>query len=150
MNRQWGLDTMPEIMHLQAFARELVARGQRIELFMDFHGWCTPDRTTLFMTFGREIANETDETDATRLADTIRPRLTGKVHTSVWRHMEEHVTDAKTDLRRLAPGWMKYEAGARLAYSIEIFGEPECTQEGYLKWGQAFAEGFAEFAGCTN
>ena len=37
------------------------------------------------------------------------------------------------------------EAGARLAYSIEIFGEGDCTQDGYLQWGQAFAEGIAEF-----
>ncbi|MCE5241120.1 M14-type cytosolic carboxypeptidase [bacterium] len=148
MNRQWGLDTVAEVKLVEAFARELAARGQRLELFMDFHGWCTPERTTLFMTFGREISSDADEADATRLADMIRQRLTGKVHTTVWRHMEEHVTDAKTDLRRLAPGWMKYEAGARLAYSIEIFGEPTCTQEGYLQWGQSFAEGFAEFAGC--
>lgn len=61
--------------------------------------------------------------------------------------MVERVTMGETDLRRLAPGWMKFEAGARLAYSIEIFGEGECTQEGYVRWGQAFAEGMADYYG---
>lgn len=148
MNRQWGLDTMPELQQVQKLVLDWAAAGHKLDLFMDFHGWCTPERTTLFMTFGKELGSETDETEAVRLTNAIRPRLTGKIGTTVWRHREEYVSYGVTDLRRLAPGWMKLEAGTRLAYSIEIFGEPDCTQEGYLRWGQAFAEGMAEFYGC--
>ena len=57
------------------------------------------------------------------------------------------MTGITGDLNRLSCGWMRFEAGARLAYSIEIFGEGECTQEQYLAWGRAFAEGIADFYG---
>ena len=114
---------------------------------MDFHGWCTPERTTLFMTYGKELADEATERDAVRLATTIKSRLSGKVSTSLWRKQVETVTSITSDVRRLAPGWMKFEAGARLAYSIEIFGEGTCTQEQYHEWGRHFAEGMAEFFG---
>ncbi len=147
LNRQWGLGTMPETTTVEKFARELAARGRKIELFMDFHGWCTPERTTLFMTYGKEISDEATEHDALRLADTIKRRLSGKVSTTVWRKRTETVTGITSDVRRLAPGWMKFEGGARLAYSIEIFGEGECTQEQYFAWGRSFAEGMAEFFG---
>lgn len=145
LNRQWGLGTTAETTHVERFAKELAARGRRLDLFMDFHGWCTPERTTLFMTFGKEIADEGCEKDALRLAATIRPRLSGKVNDVVWRKRTTTVTGITGDLNRLSCGWMKFEAGARLAYSIEIFGEGTCTQDGYLQWGQAFAEGLAEF-----
>ena len=145
MNRQWGLGTTPEATAVERFARDLAARGRKIDLFMDFHGWCTPERTTLFMTFGKEICDAATETDAVRLAEMIKRRLKGKVHNTIWRKMVSYVTMGDTDVRRMIPGWMKFEAGARLAYSIEIFGEGECTQEEYLAWGRAFAEGMAEF-----
>ena len=138
---------MPETTAVEKFARELTARGRKIELFMDFHGWCTPERTTLFMTYGKEISDEATERDASRLADTIKRRLCGKVSTTIWRKRTETVTGITSDVRRLAPGWMKFEGGAHLAYSIEIFGEGECTQEQYLAWGRGFAEGMAEFFG---
>jgi len=148
MNRQWGLNTTPETTCVEKFVRELVARGApKVDLFMDFHGWCTPERTTLLMTFGKEITDEATEKDAVRLAETIKPRLSGKVNMPIWRKRIETVTGITSDLNRLAPGWMKFEAGARLAYSIEIFGEGECTQEGYYQWGQAFIEGIADFYG---
>ncbi len=146
-NRQWGLGTAPETTVIETFARDLVAHGRTIELFMDFHGWCTPERTTLFMTYGKELADEATERDAVRLATTIKSRLSGKVSTSLWRKQVETVTSITSDVRRLAPGWMKFEAGARLAYSIEIFGEGTCTQEQYHEWGRHFAEGMAEFFG---
>ena len=57
MNRQWGLGTTPETTALEAFVRQLAARGRTVDLFMDFHGWCTPTRTTQFMSFGKEIAD---------------------------------------------------------------------------------------------
>ena len=72
------------------------------------------------------------------------------MNTSIWRKRVETVTGITSDLNRLAPGWMRFEAGARLAYSIEIFGEGECTQDGYLQWGQAFIEGIAEFYGLAD
>lgn len=145
LNRQWGQGTTAETTNVEKFAKSLAARGRKIDLFMDFHGWCTPTRKTLFMTFGREIADPASETDAVRLANTIKPRLSGGVHISMWRKRVETVTNITGDLNRLSCGWMKFEAGARLAYSIEIFGEGECTQQGYLDWGRAFAEGLAEF-----
>lgn len=150
LNRQWGLGTTVETTAVERFARELVAHGRRIELFMDFHGWCTPERTTVFMTYGKEITNETTEHDALRLVDTIKPKLSGKISTTVWRKRVETVTGITSDVSRLSCGWMKFEAGARLSYSIEIFGEGECTQEQYLAWGRAFAEGIAEFHGLKD
>jgi hypothetical protein len=145
LNRQWGLGTTLETAAVEQFVKGLVERGRKLDLFMDFHGWCTPERTTLFMTFGKEIADEASERDAFRLAETIRTRLSGKVNLPVWRKRVTTVTGITGDLNRLSCGWMKFEAGARLAYSIEIFGEGTCTQDGYLQWGQAFAEGIAEF-----
>ncbi|MCX6910497.1 MAG: M14-type cytosolic carboxypeptidase [Verrucomicrobia bacterium] len=147
LNRQWGLGATPETTAVEQFARALTARGRKIELFMDFHGWCTPERSTIFMTYGKEIADEATERDALRLAETIKPKLTGKVSTTVWRKRVQTVTGITSDVSRLASGWMKFEAGARLAYSIEIFGEGECTQEQYFAWGRAFAEGMAAFFG---
>ncbi len=147
LNRQWGLATAPETTRVETLALGLAARGRRIDLFMDFHGWCTPERTTLFMTLGKEITDEASERDAVRLAEAIKPRLTGKVSIPVWGKRVETVTGITSDLVRLAPGWMKFEGGARLAYSIEIFGEGECSQEGYYEWGRAFAEGIADFYG---
>lgn len=147
LNRQWGLGTTAETTAVEKFARELTARGRKIELFMDFHGWCTPERTTIFMTYGKEITEETSERDALRLVETIKPKLSGKVSTTVWRKRIQTVTGITSDASRLSCGWMKFEAGARLTYSIEIFGEGECTQEQYLAWGRAFAEGVAEFYG---
>jgi len=147
MNRQWGLGTAPETGAVETFVRKLAAQGHSVELFMDFHGWCTPTRTTQFMSFGKEIADATAEADAVRLVEAIKPRLTGKVGTHVWRQRVETVTGITGDLNRLSCGWMRFEAGARLAYSIEIFGEGECTQEQYLAWGRAFAEGIADFYG---
>lgn len=145
LNRQWGLGTTAETACVERFAKGLTARGRKIELFMDFHGWCTPERRTLFMTHGPEITDAFSAADSVRLADTIRPRLSGKVTTIVRNKMVEYVTMGETDLRRLAAGWMKFEAPARLAYSIEIFGEGDCTQQQYLDWGRAMAEGMAEF-----
>jgi hypothetical protein len=147
LNRQWGLGTTAETTAIEKFARELTAAGRKIELFMDFHGWCTPERGTIFMTYGKEICDETTERDALRLVEKIKPKLSGKVSTTIWRKRVQTVTGITSDVSRLAPGWMKFEAGARLAYSIEIFGEGECTQEQYFAWGQAFAEGMAEFFG---
>lgn len=147
MNRQWGLNTTPETTCVEQFVKDLAARGRKVDLFMDFHGWCTPERTTVFMMLGKEIADEESEKESVRLADAIKPRLTGKVSTPIWRKMVEYVTMGETDLRRLAPGWVKFEGGGRLAYSIEIFGEGTCTQEGYFQWGQAFIEGIADFYG---
>ena len=145
LNRQWGLGTAPETTAVEKFAREMVALGRKIELFMDFHGWCTPERKTIFMTYGKEITDESTERDALALAKAIETTLSGKVSTTVWRKRVNTVTGITSDVSRLAPGWMKFEAGARLAYSIEIFGEGECTQDQYLAWGRAFAEGIAEF-----
>ncbi|MDD4872155.1 MAG: M14-type cytosolic carboxypeptidase [Kiritimatiellae bacterium] len=147
LNRQWGIGTTPETTAVEQFARELNARGRKIDLFMDFHGWCTPERTTVFMTYGKEITSEEIEHDAVRLVEAIKPKLSGKVSTHIWRKRVETVTGITSDVSRLAPGWMKFEAGARLAYSIEIFGEGECTQEQYFAWGKAFAEGIAGFYG---
>lgn len=145
LNRQWGLGTTAETTCVEKFVKDLAAGGRKIDLFMDFHGWCTPERKTLFMTFGKEIADAAAEADAVRLAETIKPRLDGQVLIPIWRQRVTTVTSITGDLNRLSCGWMKFEAGARLAYSIEIFGEGECTHEGYLQWGQAFAEGLAEF-----
>lgn len=145
LNRQWGLGTTAETACVEKFVKDLAERGRTVDLFMDFHGWCHTERTTVFMTFGREIADEASERDAVRLAETIKPRLSGKTPISIWRKRVTTVTGITGDLNRLSCGWMKFEAGARLAYSIEIFGEGECTQEGYLDWGQAFAEGIADF-----
>lgn len=147
MNRQWGLGTTPETTALEAFVRQLAAQGRTVDLFMDFHGWCTPTRTTQFMSFGKEIADASAEADALRLVESIKPRLQGKVGTHIWRQRTATVTGITGDLNRLSCGWMRFEAGARLAYSIEIFGEGECTQEQYLAWGRAFAEGIADFYG---
>jgi len=147
LNRQWGLGTTAETTTVEKFARELAARGRKIELFMDFHGWCTPERQTIFMTYGKEICDEVTERDALRLVEKIKPKLSGKVSTTLWRKRVQTVTSITSDVSRLASGWMKFEAGARLAYSIEIFGEGECTQEQYFAWGRALAEGMAEFFG---
>jgi hypothetical protein len=147
MNRQWGLGTTVETTCVEQFVKELGQRGRKIELFMDFHGWCHTDRTTLFLTFGKEITDEKSEADVVRLADTIKPRLSGKVNTNLRRTRIATVTRITGDLNRLSCGWMRFEAGARLAYSIEIFGEGECSQEGYLAWGKSFAEGIADFYG---
>jgi hypothetical protein len=142
LNRQWGLGTTAETTVVEQFAR-----GRKIELFMDFHGWRTPERSTIFMTYGKEITDEATERDALRLVEAIKPKLSGKVSTTIWRKRVQTVTGITSDVSRLASGWMKFEAGARLAYSIEIFGEGECTQEQYFAWGRAFAEGMAKFFG---
>jgi hypothetical protein len=147
LNRQWGLGTAEQTTNVEKFVKDLGARGRKVDLFMDFHGWCTPERTTVFMSYGKEITDAATEADEVRLVESIKPRLTGKVHTTIWRKRTETVTGITSDVNRLAPGWMKFEAGARLAYSIEIFGEGTCTQEEYFKWGQAFIEGIAEFCG---
>ncbi|MCX7826289.1 MAG: hypothetical protein N2689_12125, partial [Verrucomicrobiae bacterium] len=146
--RQWGQGTTVETTHVEKFVRNLAARGRTIDLFMDFHGWCTPQRRTIFMTFGKEITDAATEQDAVRLAETIRPRLRGAVSTTLWRKRIATVTGITSDLNRLSCGWMRFEAGARLAYSIEIFGEGECAQQDYLDWGRAFGEGIADFYGC--
>ena len=148
LNRQWGSGTTSETTHVEKFIKDLASRGRKLELFMDFHGWCTPERKTIFMAFGKEITSETSERDATRLAETIKPKLSGTVSTPIWRKRIATVTGITSDLNCLACGWMKFEASARLAYSIEIFGEGECTQAGYHQWGRAFAEGIAEFYDC--
>ena len=150
MNRQWGLGTAPETTNVERLAKQLTAKGRKIELFMDFHGWCTPNRITEFLMFGREIAGQESAEAAQRLAAAISPRVGGQAKNIVWRKMTEHVTMGPTDLRRLSCGWMQFEAGARLAYSIEIFGEGECTHAQYLAWGQAFGEGLAEFYGLVR
>ncbi|MBI5684767.1 MAG: succinylglutamate desuccinylase/aspartoacylase family protein [Verrucomicrobia bacterium] len=147
LNRQWGLDTTAETTAVEQFARELAARGRKIELFMDFHGWCTPERATILMTYGKEITDEATERDALRLVEKIKPKLNGKVSTTLWRKRIQTVTGITSDVSRLASGWMKFEAGARLACSIEIFGEGTCTQDQYFAWGRAFAEGMAEYFG---
>lgn len=150
LNRQWGLGTAPETTNVETFVRDLAAKGRKIDLFMDFHGWCTPQRKTLFMTFGKELADAGAEADALSLAGMIAARLSGEVGKSVWRKRVETVTGITGDMNRLSCGWMRMEAGARLAYSVEIFGEGECSQAGYLDWGRAFAEGIAEFYGCGS
>jgi hypothetical protein len=150
LNRQWGHGTTLETTNVERFVSELGKRGRRVDLFMDFHGWCTPERKTIFMTFGKEIADEASEQDALRLADCIAPKLSGQITKSVWRKRVETVTGITSDLNCLSCGWMRFEAGARLAFSIEIFGEGECTQQGYLQWGRAFAEGMADFYGCGS
>ena len=145
---QWGLDRAQDMR--ENFVKRLATEGKKIDLFMDFHGWCTPERTTMFMTFGKEIADDSSETDALRLVESIRPKLSGKLHTTVWRKRETTVTGITGDLNRLSCGWVKFEAGGRLAYSIEIFGEGTCDQQGYLDWGRAFAEGIADFYGAPD
>ena len=145
LNRQWGQGTTAETTAVETFVRQLGARGRTVELSMDFHGWCIPERRTEFMSFGKEITDERTEAEAKRLIAAISPRLSGKIGTNLWRKRVETVTGITSDLNRLACGWLRFEAGARLAYSIEIFGEGECTQEQYLTWGQAFAEGIADF-----
>jgi hypothetical protein len=144
MNRQWGLNTTPEVSNLERFAKSLAARGRKIELFMDFHGWCTPQRTTEFLHFGPELVGPDVARDQDRLADTIKPRLQGKVLNITWHKLTDYVGPGQT-LERLSFAWMQRNAQVRLGYSIEIFGEGECTQDQYLAWGRAFAEGFAEF-----
>ena len=144
LNRQWGLGTTAETANVEKFVKGLGAQGRKVDLFMDFHGWCTPERTTLFMSFGKEIADEASEKDAVRLAETIKSRLSGKVSIPIWRGANRDRHHQRPEL--LAPGWMRFEAGARWL-SIEIFGEGECTQDGYFQWGRAFAEGIAEFYG---
>lgn len=144
MNRQWGQGTAPEVENLQQFAKSLAARGRKIELFMDFHGWCTPQRTTEFLHFGPELAGADAARDQDRLADTIKPRLEGKVLNIVWHKLTDYVGPSES-LEHLSFGWLQRNALARLAYSIEIFGEGECTQDQYLAWGRAFGEGIAEF-----
>lgn len=145
LNRQWGVGTTPETTCVEHFIKRLATEGKKIDLFMDFHGWCTPDRTTVFMTFGKEIADESSEMDALRLIESIRPKLTGKVHTTIWRKRLTTVTGITGDLNRLSAGWVRFEGGGRLAYSVEIFGEGDCTQQGYLDWGKSIAEGIAAF-----
>jgi hypothetical protein len=149
MNRQWGLGTAPETTSVERFAKSLTAKGRKIELFMDFHGWCTAERTTEFLTFGPKIAGEESARDALLLVAAIKPRLSGKVLPIVWHNWTDYVGTSET-LRHLSCGWMQMDAPARLAFSIEIFGEGECTQEQYLSWGQAFAEGMAEFYGAAR
>lgn len=147
LNRQWGLNTAPQITLVEKFARQLTTEGRTIELFMDFHGWCTPERTTQFMTFGEPLADAESARDAMRLVDAIKPKLQGKTYTKAWTTMVSRVTMGDTDLRRMSCGWIKFEGPARLAYSIEIFGEASCTQDEYLAWGRSFGQGIAEFYG---
>lgn len=149
LNRQWGLGTTAETAAVEKFVRGLAAGGKKIDLFMDFHGWCTPERSTVFMTFGKEIADAESETESLRLIEAIRPRLSGKVHTTIWRKRVTTVTSITGDLNRLSAGWIKFEAGGRLAFAIEIFGEGTCDQQGYFDWGRAFAEGIADFYRAT-
>ncbi|NLX13249.1 MAG: hypothetical protein GXY44_06285 [Phycisphaerales bacterium] len=147
MNRQWGLGTVPEVELVERFARDLATRDRKIEIFMDFHGWCTPTRSTIFMTFGKELTDEGAEKDSLRLSNTVRKRVKGKLNDTVWRQMDSYVTSSMTDLHRMASGWMRFEAGARLAFTIEIFGDGNCSQDDYYDWGRAFAEAILEFYG---
>jgi hypothetical protein len=145
LNRQWGLNTTTETACVEKFARDLGARRRKIDLFIDFHGWCTPKRTTLFLGFGKEITDAATEAALLRLIETTTPRLIGKVDKRVFRKRVETVTGITGDLNRLSCGWMQFEAGARLAVCMEIFGEGECTQQQYFEWGQAILGGIADY-----
>jgi hypothetical protein len=148
MNRQWGLGTTPETACVEKFVRELASRGRKVDLFMDFHGYCTPTRSTYLMTFGKELVGEACQQETMRLMAAIRPRLTGQWDPPrFWHKPVEPVSGIVSELRTLSCGWMKLEAQARLSLSVEINGEGQCTQDGYLAWGQAFAEGIADYYG---
>jgi hypothetical protein len=145
LNRQWGLNTTAETACVEKFAKELGARGRKIDLFIDFHGWCTPSRTTLFLGHGKEITNAETEAALMRLIEVTTPRLTGKVSQRVFRKRVETVTGITSDLNQLSAGWMQFEGGARLAFCMEIFGEGACTQQQYFEWGQAILAGIADY-----
>ncbi|MCK6489509.1 MAG: M14-type cytosolic carboxypeptidase [Planctomycetes bacterium] len=147
MNRQWGLGTTPEVAAVEKLVQDLAARGRRLELFMDFHGWCTPKRGTELWTFGKELGDAAGEAEATRLVEGIKARLSGEVKIVHYRELERFVSYARTDIRRVSEGWMKLLGGARLAVGVEIFGEGECTQQQYRDWGRSFAEAVAGFYG---
>ncbi len=147
MNRQWGINTTHENTAVEKVALDIAKRGQKLDLFLDFHGWCVKERETQFHTLGRELVGEADEKEEMRFIDLVKSRLTGKTHVRLFRKMTEHVTMGPTDIRRLSEGWMKFEGKARLAFCIEIFGEGTALQEDYFSWGRAFAGGIAEFYG---
>ena len=104
--------------------------------------WCTRNAPPL-LTFGRELTDEATEADALRLVDCIKKRL-GESHPVLWRKMESFVTSGVIDLRRMAPGGCAFEASARLAYSIEIFGEGEYPA-GLFRLGPGIRRGIDEF-----
>jgi hypothetical protein len=145
LNRQWGLGTTAETTCVERFVRELGAGGRPVELYIDFHGWCTPQRTTEFLGFGKQITSPAEEADSAKLFDTIKRRITGKTVDLFFRKRVETVTGITSDLARLAPGWMKFEAGARHAFCIEIFGEGTCTQQQYFEWGRNILAGIADY-----
>ncbi len=148
MNRQWGLGTTPETTCVEKFVQELASRGRKVDLFMDFHGYCAPTRSTYLMTFGKELVGETCQQETMRLTAAIRPRLTGQWDPPrFWHKPVEPVSGIASDLQTLCCGWMKLEAQARLSLTAEINGEGECSQEGYFAWGQAIAEGIADYFG---
>ena len=150
MNRQWGINTTPENSAVENVAKDLATRGRKLDLFLDFHGWCVPARETQFHTIGKELTSEADEKEALRFVDLVKTRITGKTHVRMFKKMTEHVTMGPTDIRRLSEGWMKFEGKARLAFCIEIFGDAAATQEDYFAWGRSFAVGMAEFYGAEK
>ncbi len=150
MNRQWGINTTPENTAVENVARDLAKRGQKLDLFLDFHGWCVPARETQFHTIGKELTSEADEKEALRFVDLVKARIPGKTHVRMFKKMTEPVTMGPTDIRRLSEGWMKFEGKARLAFCIEIFGDAAATQEDYFAWGHSFARGMAEFYGADK
>lgn len=140
MNRQWGLGTTPETAAVEKLVQELAARGRRLALYMDFHGWCTPKRGTELWTFGKEVTDAAGEEASTRLVEAIRARMSGETKIVHYRELERFVSYGRTDIRCVSEGWMRLKGGAELSVGVEIFGEGECTQEQYLDWGRAFAE----------
>jgi hypothetical protein len=151
MNRTWGLGVSPEVSHVERFVKDLAARGRKVDIFFDFHGWNVTRNfnVTQLLFFGKELMGEEAGAEEVRLAESISARLRpgGQVWPYYYRKMDEYITDGVTDVRRLAAGWMKFEAGARLAGTFEIEGNPECTQEDYFLWGRNIIAGIADFYG---
>ncbi|MCC7495475.1 MAG: hypothetical protein IT204_24205 [Fimbriimonadaceae bacterium] len=146
LNRQWGLGTAPETTAVEKLAQRLAAQGLPLALTMDFHGWSREQRQTLLMTPGAELTDPATAAAAQRLIDQIRPRLQGSLGITFWKQMVSYVTMGETDLRRLAVGWLQFDGRAKLAFTVEIFGEGTATQDDYHAWGRTFAEGIAAWS----
>lgn len=157
MNRLWGQNKDKEIISVENFVKKLNADGRRVDIFMDFHGWCTlkPSVTQLH-TIGKEIGNEENEAAIIpRLGNAIKTRmkaagLSDLQRNTIWRKREINVVGGKYDVSLLAVGWMSIEGKARAACTIEIFGASDYTQEEYRKWGMAVARAIGDFYGITS
>lgn len=148
MNRQWGLGTTPETTAVEKLVQSLAARGRKLALHIDYHGWCAKTVSTEYIYCGKEVVDAPYEERCERLAGFIHGGgLPGPSKLSPKRALVTFVSYGQADIRTNADGWTRLLGGAETSMCIEPNGDGGTTQEEYLRWGRANAQGIARFLG---